>query len=219
MSGWRAHLDREAARYHDGLERLPEDADARQKQLVRVANAAVGAGLSLLMDGHGEEARGWFTGAAERYRESLAGAPAGSWGRLIGAVKMRLLADGSSGAAADARWTLEQGSAEADSPIGRYAAALAGLVLGDDARAAQLARSLQSEPEERFPGGVADALAGLAGRDGALYEDGLRRTLISFETRDAYLEDVPVADTVLVLEALAEPRGMARHPRSPLLPT
>jgi hypothetical protein len=42
--------------------------------------------------------------------------------------------------------------------------------------------------------------------------------LRSFEERDAYLEDVPVADTVLALEALAERRGVAARPRSPLLP-
>ena len=32
--------------------------------------------------------------------------------------------------------------------------------------------------------------------------------LESFETRDEYLEDVPVADTVLVLQALAAKRGL-----------
>jgi hypothetical protein len=42
--------------------------------------------------------------------------------------------------------------------------------------------------------------------------------LASFETRDAYLEDMPVADTVIVLEALAERRGMAVGPSSALLP-
>jgi hypothetical protein len=42
--------------------------------------------------------------------------------------------------------------------------------------------------------------------------------LASFVDRDEYLEGVPVADTVLVLEALAEPRGLAVRPRSPLLP-
>jgi hypothetical protein len=33
--------------------------------------------------------------------------------------------------------------------------------------------------------------------------------LESFEQRDEYLEDIPVADTVLVLQALARRRGMA----------
>jgi hypothetical protein len=40
----------------------------------------------------------------------------------------------------------------------------------------------------------------------------------SFEERDEYLEDIPVADTVIVLEALAERRGMATRLSSALLP-
>ena len=35
-----------------------------------------------------------------------------------------------------------------------------------------------------------------------------RRVLASFESRDDYLEGVPVADTVLVLRALATRRGL-----------
>jgi hypothetical protein len=43
--------------------------------------------------------------------------------------------------------------------------------------------------------------------------------LRSFEERDAFLEDTPVADTVLVLDALARERGMAVEPlASELLP-
>jgi hypothetical protein len=42
--------------------------------------------------------------------------------------------------------------------------------------------------------------------------------LASFEAREAFLEDIPVADTVIVLEALAERRRMATRPRSSLLP-
>lgn len=218
MAEWQSHVEREEGRYRDGLERMPEDPDARQKQLVRVANAAAAAGLASLMDGRRERAREWFRRAAGLYRESFAEAPPGSWGRLIGAVKMHLLAQDAAGAEADARWALDQGPAEAESPIGRYAAALAQLVLGADAEAARLARSLQAEPPDRFPREVAAALAALAERDPAAYRDGLARTLDSFETRDAYLEDVPVADTVLVLDALAEARGLAVRPASPLLP-
>ena len=41
----------------------------------------------------------------------------------------------------------------------------------------------------------------------------------SFEERDAFLEDVPVADTVLVLDALARERRLKLGPlRSALLP-
>ena len=42
--------------------------------------------------------------------------------------------------------------------------------------------------------------------------------LASFERRDEYLEEIPVADTVLVLQALANRRGLAADLASPLLP-
>jgi hypothetical protein len=215
---WDAHAEREEERYADGLGRLPEDPDARQRQLVRVAMAAAGAGLARLMQGRLGEAAGWFARSAERYRDSFADAPPGSWGRLIGAVKSRLLAGDRPGAEADARWVLGHAPADSGSPIGVYAAVLAHLTLGEDDRAAELAGRLGGEPEEWFPRAVGAALAALAARDGDGYADALARVLESFETRDAYLEDIPVADTVLVLEALAEPRGIAVRPRSRLLP-
>jgi hypothetical protein len=42
--------------------------------------------------------------------------------------------------------------------------------------------------------------------------------LESFETRDEHLEDVPVADTVIVLQALAARRDLAADLSSALLP-
>ncbi|MDX6387141.1 MAG: hypothetical protein QOD85_943, partial [Gaiellaceae bacterium] len=42
--------------------------------------------------------------------------------------------------------------------------------------------------------------------------------LESFEGREDYLEDLPVADTVIVLQALAARRGLAAELSSPLLP-
>jgi hypothetical protein len=213
---WEAHAEREEERYRDGLARLPEDPDARQKQLVRVAMAAGGAGLARLMQGRRAEAVGWLVRSAERYRESYAGAPAGSWGRLIGAVKSRILAGDWDGAAEDSRWTSEQRPEESGSAIGIYAAALASLTLGDDEGGRRLAAALQET--EDFSPPVADSLAALAARNADAYADAAARVLASFETREAYLEDIPVADTVLVLEALAERRGMAAAPVSPLLP-
>ena len=215
---WEAHAEREEERYRDGLERMPADPDGRQKQLVRIAMAAGGAGLARLMQGRRGEAAGWFARSAERYRESFDHAPPASWGRLIGAVKSRVLAGDWDGAADDARWALEQGPGEAASPIGRYGAALAALVLGEDERAGALAGGLQGEPEEAFPGAVADAVVALAAGERQAYSEAVGRVLESFESRVAYLEDVPVADTVLVLEAFAEQRGMAVRPVSPLLP-
>ncbi len=177
MENWDAHVERESRRFRDGLERLPQDPDPRQKQLVRMANAAAGAGLACLMAERADEARSWFLEAAARYRESHADAPPGSWGRPIGSVKMRLLGGDVAGAVEDARWTLSLAPARSESPIGRYAAVLASLVLGDDDTAAELVGTLRAETEDRFPRPVADALAGLAARDAATYEDGVRRTL------------------------------------------
>jgi hypothetical protein len=216
---WQAHVDREEARYRDGESRLPDttDADSRQRQLTRLGNAAAGAGLALLMDGRRQEAAARLVRAAERYRESFADAPPGSWGRPIGAMKARLLAEDWEGAAADARWALEAGAAESDSPIGRYAAALALLVLGDDELARIHADATRTRDD--FPVEVGNALAFVAAHDVVGYAEAVERVLESFETRDEYLEDIPVADTVLVLQALAGRRRIAVELSSPLLPS
>jgi hypothetical protein len=180
-----------------------------------MGNAAAGAGLAELMDGNTESAREWFAKAVERYRESYEHAPPGSWGRPIGILKADVLAGDWEGAARDANWALEQGAAQADSPIGRYAACLALLVLGRDEEARVLADGLRTH--DGFPAAVGDALAMLAAQDVVGYIEAVEQVLESFETREEYLEDLPVADTVMVLQALAERRGMAAELSSPLL--
>ncbi len=120
------------------------------------------------------------------------------------------------GACADAEWALDVDSRNAESPIGRYAASLALLVLDQDDEALVQAASIQSRDD--FPRDVADALAALALRDADLYADAVASVLRSFETREEYLEDIPVADTVIVLQALAERRAMAVELSSSLLP-
>ena len=151
MPDWGQHVRREQERYLDGEDRLPaaEDQDARQRQLTRMGNAASGAGLSELMNGNTSSAGEWFAKAADRYRESFELAPPDSWGRPIAIVKARLLADDWSSAEADAHWTLDQGAAEAGSPIGRYAATLALLVLARDEEARVLADMLRTRDD--FP--------------------------------------------------------------------
>jgi tetratricopeptide (TPR) repeat protein len=219
VEDWAATIEREADRYRDGESRLDEarDADSRQRQLTRIGNAAYGAGLAALMAGDLDTARLWLERAAQRWRESSTDAPAGSWGRPIGAVKARLLAGDTAGAEEDARWALELGAAEAESPIGRYAAALALLVLGRDDEARVHADAIRVRDD--FPRPVGDALATIAaGTDTIGYVEAIEAVLESFETRHEYLEDVPVADTVIVLQALAEPRGLAAELESPLLP-
>jgi hypothetical protein len=218
VQDWRAHAEREEERYRDGEERLPqsENQDARQRQLTRMGNAAGAAGLSHLMAGDTVAAARWFDLAVERYRESFELAPPGSWGRPIGMIKARILAGDWPGAEAESRWTLEQGPVEADSPIGRYVAALALLVLGRDEEARVVADGLRTT--DAFPADVGDALASIAAQDPVGYVEAVDSVLESFESRDEYLEDIPVADTVIVLQALAERRGMAAELTSDLLP-
>jgi hypothetical protein len=131
-------------------------------------------------------------------------------------MKSRLVAGDLVGARNDAEWALEAGAAESESPIGRYAATLALLVLGEDRDAAASARTL--EGAEAIPRAVADALAALATRSTRAYEASIEALVDDFEARDEFLEDVPVADTVLALQALAATRGLEVSLASPLLP-
>ena len=193
---WRELYGRAAARYAAG-----ETRDLDERQLVQLANSAWTAGLSLFMDGDREGAAKWLRRSAEQYRESwdTGGAP-DAWGRPIGAMKALLIAgDDASGAA---RWALEAGAADAESPIGRYAGVLALLVLGRDEEAAALTGTLG----DGFPGDVADALSALAHRDTARYRTAVDLVRRSFEEREAFLEDVPVPDTALALDVLAASR-------------
>jgi hypothetical protein len=220
VEDWGAHFEREQRRYRDGEERLDDaaDADARQRQQTRIGNAAYGAGLAALMLGDEDESRRWLDRAARRWRESFADAPPGSWGRPIGAVKARILAGDWEGAADDARWALDAGATDSESPIGRYVAALALLVVEEDEQARVHADEIRNRDD--FPSAVGDALAMIAaGTDAIGYIEAVEAVLESFEERDEYLEDIPVADTVLVLQALAGRRDLVAELESPLLPS
>lgn len=216
MNDWEERARAAQARYEDGATRLPESGDERQRQLTRMGNAAWSAGLSLLMLGRRGAGDDWLVRAAESYRRSWPDAPPGSWGRPIGAMKSRLIAGDLDGAREDARWALEEGAASSESPIGRYAAALAQLVLGEDGEASALAETLTGA--EAIPPPVTDALLALASGDAPAYEAAIRALVADFEARDEFLEDTPVADTVLALQALAAERWIVIELGSPVLP-
>jgi hypothetical protein len=216
VSDWEERAARAQARFEDGEARLPEDGDERQRQLTRMGTAAWAAGLSWLMAGRREEAGEWLRRSAETYRRSWEGAPPGSWGRPIGAMKSRLIAGDAKGAAGDARWALEEGAAGSESPIGIYAAVLGHLTLGEDQAAGELGRALRGRDD--FPAPVALSVAALAAHDADGYETAIRTLLADFESREEFLEDTPVADTVLALQVLAQERGLAVELNSPLLP-
>jgi hypothetical protein len=196
-------------------QRQEERAAGAQGDVLR-GNAAYGAGLAHLMRGDAAAAREWLDRAVAAYRASWADAAPDAWGRPIATMKARLLAGESS--KDEGRWALELGAADAPSPIGRYAAALANLILGDDEAARVHADAIRTRDD--FPAPVGDALAMIAaGTDAVGYVEAIEAVLESFESRDAYLEDVPVADTVLVLQSLAESRGLHADLESELLPS
>ena len=216
---WAAHLERERSRYRDGESRLPstEDADARQRQLTRLGNAAGGAGLSLLMQGRPDEAADWFHRAAARYRESFADAPPEQLGPAdrgdqVPRPRRRLAGRRGSGALGARRRRRGQRRARsaATPPRSRCSSSAT-----TSTRACTPTRSARRDD---FPADVGDALAYLAAQDVVGYIEAIEDVLESFEAREDYLEDLPVADTVLVLQALARRRGIEVELSSPLLP-
>jgi hypothetical protein len=207
---WSEQTAAAIARYEGG-----ESRDLDQRQLTQLANAAWAAGLCLLMGGRRDESAVWLRRAADRYRESWNDAPPDSWGRPIATMKALLLAGDDASDAA--RWALDAGAAQSESPIGRYAATLALIVLHRDAEARVLAETLVGRDD--FPRDVADALWMIAGFDRTEYAIALENILEDFEARTDFLGGVRVADTILVLQVLAAEREMAVDlPPSELLP-
>jgi hypothetical protein len=193
---------------------LEQHGELDERSIVRKGNTAYAAALALLMAGDVDSAE-WFRRAAATWRESWSGGE--SWGRPIGALKASLLAHDDLVVEELAPWALSLGTVDAESPIGRYAAALALLALGRWPEARHVAESLRQRDD--FPHDVADALAYIAADDVIGYIEAVESIVDSFETRDEYLEDIAVADTALVLQELARRRGIEHTlPASPVLP-
>ena len=175
--------------------------------------AADGAAYRALFGGRPDEARERLREAAALYRRSWELAPPRSFGRLVAYLKSTVLAGDGRDAAAYVRDAL---GGFCDSPTSCYALALAALVAGDDAVAAGAAESMR-EGDAAFDR-AAEALAALAAGDGERYRRAVGAIVRDFEGRDAHLTGVPVADTAMLMEALARPRGLAADPASPLIP-
>lgn len=189
-----------------------------ERSIVRRGNAAYAAGLALLM-ARDSGSKLWLQRAAARWRESWDAGPAtDAWGRPIGALKASLLAGDGAAVEELARWTLELGAATAESPVGRYAAVLSLLSFERWPEARHVAQSLRDRDD--FPHDVADCLTSIAADDQVGYVESMESVVDSFEVRDAYLEDVRVADTALVLDQLARRRGIEQPlPASTTLPS
>jgi hypothetical protein len=213
---WEAKLTWAEAEHERRLASVAGPTEREDFRLAGLAGASWAAGLAALMLGRDDEARDLLLRAADEYDTSWRAAPPGSWGRPIAMIRCRLMAGDHEGARADASAAVAASVLDAPGPIGGYCAALALLALGRDEDAGVVAARIADGLE---PASVADALGALARADGAAYVAARLAVLRSFEEREAFLEDVRVADTVLVLDALAAARGLEPPTlSSPLLP-
>ena len=156
-----------------------------------------------------------FRDASATYRASWEAASPTSFGRLVGMQKAAILAG--SGGVEEAGY-VEQALAGGDarSPTAAYVQAIAALVLGNDTGAAKWAE-LMLGASPAFAR-TAAAINSLATGDAAAYAAALGEIVEDFTSRDAHLTGVPIADTALMLEALAAPRGLRIGLVGPLMP-
>lgn len=183
------------------------------RALLREAIALEAGAQQALLRGDAAVSRERFGAAAERYRASWEAAPPGGFGRLVGMLKAAVLAGHGGEEAAYARERLGDAC---DSPPGCYALAIAALVQGDDGAAVDAAAGMQTE-DPAFTR-TAVAIDALARGDGAGYSAAVRGIVADFEEREVHLTGVPFADTAVMLERLARPRGLAARPASALMP-
>jgi hypothetical protein len=148
----------------------------------------------------GADAGGALLRARDAYLASHAESGPSSWGRLLGALKMAILAgDGAEAIARRARAEVGPG----ETPASAYLRALAQVTL--DERPDVDAMLAAGDAFER----TGRALQALGDRDQAAYATALREIVADFAARDQHLSGVAVADTALVLDRLAARRNMA----------
>jgi hypothetical protein len=184
------------------------------QQLLREAIALDAAAQQALLRGDVAHSRALFRTAAERYRASWEAAGPRAFGRLIGLLKSSILWGEGGHAAAYVRAALADGC---DSPPACYALALAALVQGDDDAALPAIERMREGGDPAFVR-TADALAALVHGDGEAYGTAIEAIVADFAARESHLTGVAFADTAVMLERLAAPRGMAVKPASALMP-
>jgi predicted CoA-binding protein len=176
---------------------------------MREAIAADGEAHRALLAG--QDAREALRRAAERYQASWAAAPPRSYGRLVGFAKASILAGEN-----PAAFVRHELGPDDDSPPAHWALALSALADGDDEEALRAADGMRAG-SPAF-GRAADAVAALARRDREAFASAIAAIVADFEARGQHLTGVPIADTALVLDRLAERHGLAIHLDSPVLP-
>lgn len=187
------------------------------KELLQEAIGFERAAQQALLRGDVARSRALFCEAAVRYRASWAAAGPTAYGRLIGLLKASVIGGEGGHAAGWVRGQLSDLAAEEQaSPAAAYALALAALVQGDDEAALPAIERMRSggEPFAR----TADALHALAQGDGDAYALAVEAIVADFAAREDHLTGVAFADTAVVLERLAAPRGIAARPASKVMP-
>jgi hypothetical protein len=184
------------------------------RELMSAAIACEEVAHRAALNGDLDAARAAFLEAAATYRASWELAGPKSFGRLVGMLKAGILA----GRGLDDARYVEQtlAGADASSPTAAYAQAIAALTLGDDRRAAEWAELMLGGSPAFIRTGT--AIAALAAADASAYHAVLAEIVDDFTARDAHLTGVPIADTALMLEVLAGPRGVRVGLDGPLLP-
>ena len=182
---------------------------ALHEDAMREAIAADGEAHRALLAG--EDARPALRRAAAAYRRSWEAAPPGSYGRLVGYAKASVLAGDN-----PVEYVTGQLGVDDRTPPACWARALAYLADGNDARAQRAADGMRAG-SEAF-GRAADAISALVAGDRQAFAAAQQAIVADFEARDTHLTGVAIADTALVLDRLAERRGLAAHPESDLLP-
>ncbi|HEX4279834.1 MAG TPA: hypothetical protein VHZ27_03655 [Solirubrobacteraceae bacterium] len=198
----------------------------KHQVLLTAAIEREGEAQHRLLAGDLDAARAEFAAAAELYRQSWESAHARAFGRLVGMLKASVLAGEGSEEAEYVRAAL--GERDPESPTASYAQALAALILGEDQDARLWAARMSpvgSAGGGAGGGGGTDAFArtgeavsAIASDDGERYAVALAAIVLDFEQRSEHLTGVAIADTALMLEALAARRGMRAAVESPVLP-
>jgi hypothetical protein len=190
--------------------------DGPHRDLMLAAIAAEADGHRALLRGDLAEARAAYGQAADGYGASWAVAPPRSYGRLVGRMKAAVLAGADRDAADEVLAALRDDPDAAGSPVAQYARAIASLVVGDDDAALAAAEVMRggSEAAQR----AAAALAAIASRDTHAYAHALEAIETDFAARAEHLTGVPIADTAVMLEALAAHRNLAVGPGGALRP-
>jgi hypothetical protein len=190
-------------------------APRKHQELMTAAVERDGDAQRALLAGDRAGARAAFAAAADLYRQSWEVAPASAYGRLVGMLKSSVLAGAGT---TEARYVLAAlPDADPESSTASYARALAALIVGEDEDARVWAARMGAGTDAF--GRTAEAIAALADRDGGRYSAALEVIVRDFEQRTEHLTGVAIADTALMLEALAARRDMAAAMASPVLPT